>query len=76
VPDDCGLLFAPETGASTVADRLEAFIQDPARYRALQRRVREQPSTFTWDRVIQQFEAIWADSDQYSYAARVSSAHQ
>jgi glycosyltransferase involved in cell wall biosynthesis len=74
VPDGCGLLFAPDTAPETVADRLGTFVRAPTRYRALRSRIREQPSTFTWDRAVRQFEAIWAGRDQYSYAARASSS--
>lgn len=76
VPDGCGLLFSQETVPNGVADRLKEIVTKPSRYRALRSRIQEQSLMFTWDRVIQQFEAIWTGSDTYSYAARKSSTHQ
>lgn len=59
VPDQCGLLFDPDTDADTVADQLSSFVQAPSTYQSLRGRVQEQPHRFTWGRVIEQFQDIW-----------------
>ncbi len=74
VPEGLGLLFDPDDSPEAVADRLQAFVDDPSRYRKLRTRALDKSSWCTWDRVIEQFEAIWAGGDQYSYATRVDGA--
>jgi len=64
VPDDCGVLFAPETPPEAVAERLIAFIDMPSRYHNLRKKIQTRSDEFTWERVIRQFEEIWRADEQ------------
>lgn len=74
VPEGCGFLFAPDAAPDAVADRLTPFVERPSRYHTLRDRIQTQSASFTWDRVIEQFETIWNGSQAHSYATQFSSA--
>lgn len=63
VPDGCGVLFAPDTTAETVAERLSAFTEDPSRYHELREHILSRAKRFTWDRTVERFVEIWAEVD-------------
>ncbi len=59
VPDGCGVLFAPGTSPSTVAEQAAGFVEDPSQYHELRSRLQRRSDEFTWDRVVREFEEIW-----------------
>ncbi|MCS3937084.1 glycosyltransferase involved in cell wall biosynthesis [Salinibacter ruber] len=63
VPDSCGLLFAPDTAAGMVAERLATFVENPSMYHELREHILSQAKRFTWDRTVKRFVEIWAEED-------------
>lgn len=59
VPDGCGLLFAPDVPAGTVAERIAPFAEDPSGYHELREHILSHPERFTWGRSVERFEEIW-----------------
>ena len=59
VPDGCGVLFAPEAPAGTVAERIAPFVEAPSGYYELREHIQSQPGRFTWERSVERFKEIW-----------------
>jgi glycosyltransferase involved in cell wall biosynthesis len=59
VPDGCGVLFAPDAPAGTVAERVAAFVEEPSEYHELRDHVLSQKKRFTWEQTVERFEEIW-----------------
>jgi glycosyltransferase involved in cell wall biosynthesis len=68
VPEGCGHLFATNAVAADVADVIQNYIRDPARYAALCTDIRERAASFAWEAAVEKLMAIWAGSQIHSYA--------
>lgn len=68
VPAGLGEVFPAHASAEQVADAVLAHVREPRRYAALRGEVRRRAAEATWDRAVRQFKAVWAGSQDYSYA--------
>jgi len=67
VPAGYGKVFAADSSAESIAGWLDALLREPGAYQNLRRTVAADPEQFTWDRVVERMQSVWAGSTKYSY---------
>jgi len=75
VPPGYGHLFSAEADAGDIADVIQQYVNDTARYRALCTHIATHSDEFTWAIAVQKLKSIWSGSDAYSYA-QAARAHE
>ncbi len=74
VPEGCGHFFSRDAEAGDVADMVEGYVRDPARYWALRDAVARRSEEFTWAAAVEKMQAIWSGSNAYALRAGASDA--